>query len=98
MDTGDDLFGDAGVPSIAVLGTSFSRNASFVPFLETALGMRVANFARDGGEFSGAAHAYFNSASFKDTPPKLVIWEIPERSLQRPLASEPAIWPFEAGK
>ena len=97
-DTGDDLFGDTGVPSIAVLGTSFSRNASFIPFLETALGMRVGNFARDGGEFAGAAHAYFNSASFKDTPPKLVIWEIPERSLQRPLGSEPAIWPLDAGK
>ncbi|QEI09392.1 cell division protein FtsQ [Pigmentiphaga aceris] len=97
-DTGDDLFGDTGLPSIAVLGTSFSRNASFIPFLETALGTRVGNFARDGGEFAGAAHAYFNSASFKDTPPKLVIWEIPERSLQRPLAGEPAIWPAVASK
>jgi len=97
-DTGDDLFGDTGVPSIAVLGTSFSRNASFIPFLETTLGTRVGNFARDGGEFAGAAHAYFNSPSFKGTPPKLVIWEIPERSLQRPLGSEPAIWPVEAGK
>lgn len=97
-DTADDLFGDAGVPSVALLGTSFSRNASFVPFLETALGMRVSNFARDGGEFAGAAHAYFSGASFRDTPPKLLIWEIPERSLQRPLNGEPAIWPDNAGK
>jgi alginate O-acetyltransferase complex protein AlgJ len=92
----DDLFGDTGLPSIALIGTSFSRNANFVPFLESALGMRVGNFARDGGEFAGAANAYFSSAAFKDTPPKLVIWEIPERSLQRPLAGEPAAWPSDA--
>lgn len=94
----DDLFGDTGLPSIAVIGTSFSRNANFIPFLEATLGMRVGNFARDGGEFAGAANAYFSSASFKETPPKLVIWEIPERSLQRPLGGEPTAWPVNAVK
>lgn len=94
----DDLFGDTGVPSVAVIGTSFSRNSNFIPFLEAALGMHVGNFARDGGEFAGAANAYFGGAAFKDTPPKLVIWEIPERALQRPLAGEPAAWPADIAK
>jgi alginate O-acetyltransferase complex protein AlgJ len=89
----DDLFGDTGLPSIAMIGTSFSRNSNFVPFLEAALGSRVGNFTRDGGEFAGAANAYFSSSAFKNSPPKIVIWEIPERSLQRPLDGEPAAWP-----
>jgi alginate O-acetyltransferase complex protein AlgJ len=87
----DDLFGDDGLPRIAVIGTSFSRNSNFVPFLGYKLSAKVANFARDGGEFAGAAHAYFGSPAFKQTPPKLIVWEIPERSLQRPLAGEESL-------
>lgn len=78
----DDLFGDSQLPNIALIGTSFSRNSNFVGFLQRALGASVGNFALDGGEFSGAAKAYFNSAAFKQTPPKLIVWEIPERDLQ----------------
>ncbi|VCU70686.1 Alginate biosynthesis protein AlgX precursor [Pigmentiphaga humi] len=89
----DALFGDAGLPRVALIGTSFSRNANFVPFLAAALETPVADYARDGGEFAGAAHAYFQSREFRDTPPRLVIWEIPERSLTRPLGGEPAMLP-----
>ena len=78
----DDLFGDANLPNIVLLGTSFSRNSNFLSFLEHYLGVKVANFAMDGGEFYGAARDYFNSPSFKETPPKLIIWEIPERSIE----------------
>lgn len=78
----DDLFGDADLPNIALIGTSFSRNSGFVGFLQRALGAPIGNFAKDGGEFSGAANAYFSSPAFTQTPPKLVIWEIPERDLQ----------------
>lgn len=77
----DDLFGDADLPTLALIGTSFSRTSQFVPFLEHQLQAKVANFARDGGDFSGAARAYFSSPAFKQTPPKWVIWEIPERVL-----------------
>ena len=38
----------------------------------------------DGGEFSGAAKDYFASPAFRETPPQLLIWEIPERDLQSP--------------
>ncbi|GAA4329429.1 cell division protein FtsQ [Pigmentiphaga soli] len=87
----DDLFGDAGLPRVALIGTSYSRNAEFVPFLEAALQARVASFALDGGEFAGAARAYFNGDAFRRTPPRLVVWEIPERALQRPLDGETGI-------
>lgn len=80
----NDLFGDAGLPNVALIGTSFSRNSNFVGFLQAALKAPIGNFSKDGGEFSGAAKAYFDSPAFKQTPPKLLIWEIPERDLQTP--------------
>ena len=49
-----------------------------------ALGASLGNFAKDGGEFSGAARDYFASPAFRETPPQLLIWEIPERDLQSP--------------
>ncbi|MBN9475594.1 MAG: hypothetical protein ABS43_05560 [Bordetella sp. SCN 67-23] len=94
----DDLFGDADLPRVALIGTSYSRNSNFVPFLEAAMQTRVVNFARDGGEFAGAAQAYFKSEEFRDTPPRLIVWEIPERSLQRPLGGETTIWEAPAAR
>ena len=92
VDTGDDLFGDADLPTVALIGTSFSRTSNFVPFLENALNTRLVNFSRDGGDFTGGARAYFNSPTFKETPPKLVIWEIPERVLQMPRKADDIGW------
>ncbi|GGI16526.1 alginate O-acetyltransferase AlgX-related protein [Oxalicibacterium faecigallinarum] len=80
----DDLFGDDHLPNVALIGTSFSRNSHFADFLQMALGAAVGNFAKDGGEFSGGANQYFSNPAFRQTPPKLVIWEIPERDLQTP--------------
>ena len=77
-----DLFGDANLPDTALIGTSFSRNSNFAGFLQQALGAPVGNFAKDGGAFSGAANSYLNSPAFKETSPKHIIWEIPERDLQ----------------
>ncbi|MNM61798.1 Alginate biosynthesis protein AlgX precursor [compost metagenome] len=78
----DDLFGDSALPNVALIGTSFSHNSGFAGYLQLALGAPVGNFAKEGGEFSGAAKAYFASPAFLETPPKLLIWEIPERDLQ----------------
>lgn len=83
-DSLDDLLGDADLPNIALIGTSFSRNSNFVGFLQLALGAPVGSFAKDGGEFSGSANDYFGNPAFTQTPPKLLIWEIPERDLQTP--------------
>ena len=82
LDALNDLFGDDNLPNIALIGTSFSRTSQFVPFLEMQLNTKIGNFAIDGGDFTGSAKAYFNSPSFKDTPPKLVLWEIPERVIE----------------
>ncbi|WP_313740147.1 alginate O-acetyltransferase AlgX-related protein [Pseudomonas sp.] len=79
----DDLFGDGHLPNIALIGTSFSRNGNFVPFLEEALHAPVGNFAKDGGAFSGAARAYFDSEAFRQTPPQLLIWEVNERDVDK---------------
>ena len=87
----DDLFGDTNLPSVALVGTSFSRNSNFLGFLEKALGAPVTDFSKDGGEFSGGANNYFKNLAFKDTPPKLLIWEIPERDIQTPY-SEAIQW------
>jgi alginate O-acetyltransferase complex protein AlgJ len=84
----DDLFGDADLPNVVVIGTSFSRTSNFVPFIEKELKAKVANLARSGGDFSGAMNAYLSSVAFKKTPPKLVIWEIPERVLQQKIAKD----------
>jgi len=84
----DDLFGDADLPNVVVIGTSFSRTSNFVPFVEKELNAKVANLARSGGDFSGAMNAYLLSVAFKKTPPKLVIWEIPERVLQQKVAKD----------
>ncbi|MDR6357695.1 alginate O-acetyltransferase complex protein AlgJ [Pseudomonas psychrotolerans] len=80
----DDLFGDGDLPNLALIGTSFSRNSNFLPFLEQALGASVGRFAKDGGHFAGAARDYFASKAFRQTPPQLLVWEIPERDLQSP--------------
>jgi alginate O-acetyltransferase complex protein AlgJ len=79
----DDLFGDADLPNVVVIGTSFSRTSNFVSFIEKELNAKIANLARNGGDFSGAMNTYLASVAFKKTPPKLVIWEIPERVLQQ---------------
>jgi alginate O-acetyltransferase complex protein AlgJ len=88
----DDLFGDAGLPTIALIGTSYSKNSNFVPFLEHHLGAPVANLARDGGDFAGAATDYFGGKTFKTDPPRVVIWEIPERVLEKPLNDTERKW------
>ncbi|QGZ58913.1 alginate O-acetyltransferase AlgX-related protein [Paraburkholderia acidiphila] len=84
----DDLFGDGDLPTIAVIGTSYSTTSDFVPQLALALGKGVGNFAREGGKFGGAARAYFASAAYAQTPPKLVVWELDERDLQAPLEAD----------
>lgn len=89
----DDLFGDTQLPRTVLIGTSFSRTSGFAGFLADALRTPVINFGRDGGNFSGGAAAYFQDPVWRQTPPRIVIWEIPERTLQQPVAAaERAEW------
>jgi len=88
----DDLFGDANLPSVALIGTSYSGTSSFSSYLEAALGTPVPSFAQDGGDFWLAAKTYLTGRDFRETPPRLVVWEIPERVLQMPIVAGEAAW------
>jgi alginate O-acetyltransferase complex protein AlgJ len=78
-----ELFGDAAVPDIVLIGTSYSANTrwNFAGYLKESLGEDIANFAREGtGPFRPMV-AYLRSEDFRHKHPRLVIWEIPERAL-----------------
>ncbi|WP_422086735.1 alginate O-acetyltransferase AlgX-related protein [Variovorax sp.] len=87
-----DLFGNTALPSIVLIGSSFSRRANFRPFLQLAGQSLVADFAMDGGDFSGAARRYFSGPAFADNPPRAVVWEVPERALESPIAEPEREW------
>jgi alginate O-acetyltransferase complex protein AlgJ len=91
-DAFDDLFAETSVP-VVLLGTSYSQRAAFDDFLRLHLGSEVLNAAKDGGRIAGAAQDYFADDAFRDTPPQLVVWEVPERFLTLPMdagQTEPA--------
>jgi len=77
-----NLFGDPAVP-VALVGTSYSADEKwhFDGFLKQSFQADVLNFSDEGlGPFQ-VMENYLKDASFEQTPPKLVIWEIPERYL-----------------
>jgi alginate O-acetyltransferase complex protein AlgJ len=82
------LLDDGPSIEVALIGSSFSVNANFGGRIQEALGATVTNFGEAGGGFAGAAQKYFSGLAFKDTPPKLVIWEIPERLVVQPLNAD----------
>lgn len=71
-----------------LLGSSYSQNANFQGRLQEALRTHIVTFARPGGGFAGAAREYFTSIAYRETPPKLVIWEMPERVLGQPIGDD----------
>jgi alginate O-acetyltransferase complex protein AlgJ len=73
---------------VALIGSSFSRNSNFDGRLQEALGAPAGNFAESGGGFASSAKTYFASDAYRETPPKLVIWEIPERVVGQPLTAD----------
>lgn len=88
----DDLFGDMAGPPVAVIGSSYSRTANFIGFLAAELAAPIADMAREGAGFAGAAIPYFADGAFTATPPRVVIWEIPERILDTPLTGQEIDW------
>lgn len=78
----DDLFSGA-APDVALVGTSYSADPkwNFAGFLKEALRTDILNAAKEGlGPFE-TMKTYLDNQAFKKTPPKLIIWEIPERYL-----------------
>lgn len=82
------LLDDGPTIEVALIGSSFSVNANFAGRLQEALSAPITNFAEAGGGFAGAAQKYFNGLAYKQTPPKLVIWEIPERLVVQPFTPD----------
>jgi alginate O-acetyltransferase complex protein AlgJ len=77
-----DLFGDAEIP-IALVGTSYSADKrwGFEASLKAALSRDVVNVAEEGkGPFEPMA-AFLAGETLRDAPPKVVVWELPERYL-----------------
>jgi alginate O-acetyltransferase complex protein AlgJ len=79
-DAGGGLFGSSTIP-VALVGTSYSANAlwNFAGALKEALGADVLNVANEGEGPTVPMLEYLSSDALRDTPPELVIWEIPER-------------------
>ena len=80
VDTALDLFGDTVVP-ITLVGTSYSANPSwnFYGFLKDALDVDILDMSDEGQGPFAVMKAYIESETWRNTPPSLVIWEIPER-------------------
>jgi alginate O-acetyltransferase complex protein AlgJ len=66
---------------VALVGTSFSAKSdwNFLGFLQNALAAEVLNFSAEGQGPFAPMQTFLASDTFKNTPPKLVIWEIPVR-------------------
>lgn len=86
------LLDETPAPQLAVVGTSFSKRADFVPFMSLALGSPVDNRAEDGGGVANAAINYFAKPEFEKTPPKAIVWEIPERMIEEPVSATDIDW------
>lgn len=79
-DGSEALFGDAELPRVVLVGTSFSRSAvsyNFDGYLQEYLGVEILNEAMAGGSFDGAMMQFLPSATFQSEPPKILLWEVP---------------------
>lgn len=86
--SGGGLLDDDASPQVALIGSSYSLNANFQGFLQEALGAAVTNLAQAGGGFAGAARSYFAGATFREAPPRVIIWEVLERAMTQPVGEE----------
>lgn len=77
------LLGSDPAASVALVGTSYSAEPqwNFAGALEQAMHTDVLNYAKAGEGPMAPMMAYLHSADFRTSPPKLVIWEVPERYL-----------------
>lgn len=85
--SGGGLFGAQTIP-VTLVGTSYSADErwNFSGALQEALGADVLNLATEGRGPLPPMRDYLDSPELRDTPPSLVVWEIPERYLPMPEA------------
>lgn len=88
-----DIFAEAAV-DIVLVGTSYSANPdwSFTEALKLSLKTDVLNAAAQGKGPVKPMLDYLASDGFRDTPPKVVLWEFPVRYL-----TDPELWANTAG-
>lgn len=84
--SGGGLLGDEGI-AVTLVGTSYSAASSanvwdFAGQLQQALGTEVLNVADQGRGPFLPMRDYLRSPERTSTPPRVVIWEIPERYLR----------------
>jgi alginate O-acetyltransferase complex protein AlgJ len=91
------LLDETPAPELAVIGTSFSRRANFVPFLSLALTAPVENQSLDDGGITKAAIAYFAKPEFAKSPPRAIVWEIPERMIEEDVPASDVAWANSLG-
>jgi alginate O-acetyltransferase complex protein AlgJ len=90
------LLDDTDALPVTLVGTSYSLRGNFLGHLQQALSAKVLSTAKDGGGFLQAATDYFKNDAFKNSKPRLVVWELPERFLSAPLDNE-ASWLKDVG-
>jgi alginate O-acetyltransferase complex protein AlgJ len=81
-----DLLGSGENVGITVMGSSYSNKSTGYPdALRVTLQRNVLDLTLPGdhGPWVGL-EAYLRDESFKTSPPKLIIWEIPEREMRSP--------------
>lgn len=80
VESGGGLLGDATIP-VALVGTSYSEDKrwGFVAGLQVELQADVLNAAKQGQGPFVAMDEYLKDEAWTASPPRLVIWEIPER-------------------
>jgi alginate O-acetyltransferase complex protein AlgJ len=83
--SGGGLLDETPAPEVALIGSSYSVNANFHGALQGVLQSTIFNGATAGGGFAGSAASYFAGETFRESPPKLVLWEIPERVAAQPV-------------
>jgi alginate O-acetyltransferase complex protein AlgJ len=84
-------------PELAVIGTSFSQRANFVPFLSLALTAPVENVSLDDGGVTKSAIVYFGKPEFLKSPPRAIVWEIPERMIEEDVPASDEEWAKSLG-
>jgi alginate O-acetyltransferase complex protein AlgJ len=79
--TGNDLFSDS-QPEVVLAGTSYSLpGTGFEDGIRFALSKNILNYSLSGQGQWESLRQFLSDAMQAKTPPKLVIWEIPERFL-----------------
>lgn len=81
-----DLLGSQEVPKIGMVGSSYSRDwTGFSDAIRYVLqrDVAVAAVGADQGSWIGM-ESYLKDEAFQSNPPKLLIWEMPERDMRAP--------------